>query len=442
MQISKGKIILKAAIMLLIIVSLLCTVSFFVIPSGSYTRIMMHEMYTSPQNIDVVFVGASRYFTGISLEIIDDALGVNSFLLASNSQNPIDSYYILKELYKYHSPEIVVLDTSYRRFFNYSTFMNSNILFDFFRPSQNKLQYLANAFGPSGYISALSPAMHYDIFSKNMLRNITGKFTPEYYSYDYKFATYDTGGYAGKGFAYFKAGLENGNCGIVRDFEPWDEDAADEKHVDYFHKTIELCKANGSEIVLLDLPLHLSNMAHLDNFSENVSYTEDIARAHDVDAYFFTLVKKDVFHRKDEYYADTVHLSLDGAIEFTSVLAEFLKDYQSGSLNPDEYFHSSYEDLMESSSYIFNAWLERDKKSEIITARAYHGTTVTPEFEFLYKENADDEYKLLQDYSPNAAITQELSEAGFLRVNVRPRGTDVEYQQYYESSVKLIESGE
>lgn len=46
---------------------------------NSYTRIMMHQLYTCDENIDVLFVGSSHVYRSFIPEITDEGFGCYTF---------------------------------------------------------------------------------------------------------------------------------------------------------------------------------------------------------------------------------------------------------------------------------------------------------------------------------------------------------------------------
>lgn len=47
--------------------------------TNSYTRIMFHQLYNSPQNIDIAFVGSSHVYRSIDPKITDKKFGKVTF---------------------------------------------------------------------------------------------------------------------------------------------------------------------------------------------------------------------------------------------------------------------------------------------------------------------------------------------------------------------------
>ena len=80
--------------------------------SDTYTRLMMHELY-SQGKIDVVFAGASHCYRGINPNVLDGELSLNTFNVSSSSQTIDGSEAIVREALNKYDVSYVVLDVSY-----------------------------------------------------------------------------------------------------------------------------------------------------------------------------------------------------------------------------------------------------------------------------------------------------------------------------------------
>ena len=109
----------RAAAFLLVLFIVFLAMDFLLVPAQSFTRLSLHEFYEQ-EALDTVFLGASHPLHGIDPVVIDDALGTKSFNLSSNSQKAMDSYYLLEEVYRYHTPQTVVLEVTYAMYTTYS----------------------------------------------------------------------------------------------------------------------------------------------------------------------------------------------------------------------------------------------------------------------------------------------------------------------------------
>ncbi len=79
----------------------------------SYTRVMLHEMYTQEENIDVLFIGSSHCYRTLNPGLIDNIWSKNTFNGGTSSQSLDGSYAILNEVAKNNDLETVYLEMFY-----------------------------------------------------------------------------------------------------------------------------------------------------------------------------------------------------------------------------------------------------------------------------------------------------------------------------------------
>jgi len=81
--------------------------------SNDHTRRKWNAYYnfTNKQDVDVVLVGNSHLYTGLSPENLSTALGATCFILASPGTTLTDTYFSLKEAIKVCKPKIAVVET-------------------------------------------------------------------------------------------------------------------------------------------------------------------------------------------------------------------------------------------------------------------------------------------------------------------------------------------
>src|SRR5437870_3052083 len=84
------------------------------------------EFYQQKKNsIDLLFLGSSHCYRSFNPAIFDEKLGTNSFNMASPSQSPLTSYYVLKEVLKRQSPKIVILEVFWYTFDTTNQYVNA-----------------------------------------------------------------------------------------------------------------------------------------------------------------------------------------------------------------------------------------------------------------------------------------------------------------------------
>lgn len=79
-------------------------------PSNIITR-TWHRFYTLKKGeVDILVVGSSHAYSTFDPSVISRETGMNSYILASNSQNVVQAYFNVKEALHYQQPEAIILE--------------------------------------------------------------------------------------------------------------------------------------------------------------------------------------------------------------------------------------------------------------------------------------------------------------------------------------------
>lgn len=434
MSMRNSKIMLKAVAFTLLLCLLLGLVSYFLEPPRTTSRVLMHEFYEQAQ-IDIAVVGASRFRRGIDPAVLDETLGGNTFMVSFGSQTPVDTYYILKELYKQHTPELVVLDMSYKSFSGEKLAPPSLFILPEFRFSSDKLLYMLNTVSPKDYPSVFFPVLsdaNREILlldSFNVLDNFEEKQSELYQNYDYSYASNSVSTYGGRGYLYSSESFAEGNVGNIVN-ATWKESSVDPSMLRFYEKTLEMCQKKGSQVVIIDMPLPFAGMTSQKGYAAYESYVRTFAKRYDVPFFNFGYLKTEVFDRSDSYFYDRKHLSQAGSQAFSPILAQALDEYMQGTLDEGKYFYASYEEMLDQNPRIFSTWLTYTEKTKTLTAHSYYGSGAVPEYQFLYKEKAKDDYRVVQEYGISDTLPSEEYSGGYIRVNCRVAGEKIGWAQY------------
>ncbi len=70
-----------------------------------------HRFYTLKKGeVDLLVVGSSHAYATFDPAVISQATGMNSYILASNSQNTVQTYFNVKEALRYQHPDAIILE--------------------------------------------------------------------------------------------------------------------------------------------------------------------------------------------------------------------------------------------------------------------------------------------------------------------------------------------
>jgi hypothetical protein len=212
------------------------------VTNGDVT-LTMRGFYNEPKNsIDVVFVGDSNVYRGVSPMVIWEDSGITSYTYSTPEQSLYLSYYLLKEYFTYQNPKIVMLDIN--EAFNSKDMQESNIrkAFDNMKLSQNKIDAMNDpVFNLSDFdkLSCFFPILRYHSRWDKLNWNDLKRLTLEYDSIYKGYLPSKTVKAYHQEVDYME---ENDNVQIT------------DRARYYLEKIIELCNENNSELVLMKIP--------------------------------------------------------------------------------------------------------------------------------------------------------------------------------------------
>lgn len=309
----------------------------------NYTGKTLSEFYYEDSDtIDVIYLGASNVFCGISPLEIWNEYKITGYDIAVGSATPWTDYYLLKEVLEYQTPQLVIvdLDTSFsadepseeytRKAFDYFKFLSPNLI--------NAVTSDAYDNSYFDYISYIFPIFRYHdryneisandiLFYKNLGYNTTKGYVPYKNIKPNKVK-----------FSYLKTN---------------DKGDMTEKSKKYLKMIIELCKSHGVKIAFSELP---SN----ENWSlERDEYAYDFCEENNID--FIDLNSVNVMNEINlDWNKDTsdggIHLNYDGMKKATDYIGKYVvnnikkRNYSENVENEWNNCYKKYRELVDSIS--------------------------------------------------------------------------------------------
>ncbi|MBN1069066.1 hypothetical protein DVW02_13880 [Clostridium botulinum] len=418
---------------------------FVICPKGNYSRSTILEMYSEKENIDVAFSGSSYSIKGINPYIMDEELQSNTFCYGFSAQIYIGTYYSLKELFKYHNPKTIVLNTdleSYTREKEDTMAYIPNFLY--MKLSFDKLKFYLDSSKQGGsYINKLFLWPEYHVKSlKEIPNSIKAKLNPNYANYpqeeqleEYKNKKY---GYIGKGFVNVdpndpKNVLNDNKLGKM-ERKSTDLSKINENNVEYFKKIVDLCKENNAGLILVHFPLPTYRIFNEKNYFKFDEEIYRIAKENGIEYYNYNLIKPELFKSKTEYFQDYAHLNATGSEIFSKSFAKFLKLRSSGE-DMEKYFYTP-EEYLDTINYINNTWFTWKMNGDKIDIKAdsFYGNNIKPEYQFILIDCKTGKKEIVRDYDtdPNFNLKKPKLSTYKIRVNAREAGNNAEFSRYYE----------
>ena len=232
------------------------------------------------------------------------------------------------------------------------------------------------------------------------------------------------------GYVYRFEAKENGGVGRLEPvwFSP---ENVDPRATEYFGKLADLCEKNGAELILMPTPVPYGTMALQADYQQVTDFYASLAEDNGAQIFDFSLARPELFETQDGYFYDHVHLNGFGSQVFSEVSVKLFQDYLAGKqIDKDALFYGSYQELLEDNPYIFNTWL--DAAEGCYYANSTHGAGVAPEYRFLARNAETADWTCIREYSLDNGISLDQIPEGTiqLRLEARPQGSTVEYQQF------------
>ena len=294
-------------------VILVCTILFvsinylgkIVTPKDTVEFETWNDFYKLENNsLDVIFIGSSNVFTGISPMKIYQETDIKSWDLASATQRSWISFYYLQEALKTQTPKVVVVDMLgwiYNTPSESEAHARRNL--DYTKFSIDKILAIKNTGSScSEYLSFLFPILRYHTMYE------------EWFTSD-KTTENDS--------TYFMSGqqiLKNSKTITFSNEDNLDVYKTYNKNIEYYDKIIELCNEKGIQCVFIKTPNTI--------WSKSISTSvENYARDKGVPYINFNYKIDEIGINTSEDFLNEGHLNASGAEKLSGWLAEYLTEY-------------------------------------------------------------------------------------------------------------------
>lgn len=302
--------------------------------SNIYTRTMMHEFSHSEQNIDALFVGSSHVYRSCVPSILDEELGMNTFVAGSSAQRMDASYQLIKEAIKNNKVKKIYLELYHAvvetKYSERNQMTSTYIISDYLPFSFSKIKFLLQASSSIHWSNSFIVARrNFDkITDFEYLKTVwQNKSTDSYKNYcpiikNNLHEKYETKGYvSSQSIGNFDETLEKSSNYI---------DVLAIKNSDWQKSVLEiseLCKKNNVELVFFISPMPELRLLSFRNYQEYDEYISKLATDLGVKFYDFNLVKHEYLDTNNpENFMDTTHLNASGSETFSHIFAKTQND--------------------------------------------------------------------------------------------------------------------
>lgn len=390
----------------------------------SYSRIMLHELYTSEENIDVAFVGSSHAFMSIVPEIADEGFDCYTFVAGTSNQRMDGSLAMVRELVGRYDVHTIYLEMYYgvtegTPYVERSNMTETYILTDYMRPSLNKYSYLLHAGSQKYWLNGVLPARRYwsNIFEPEYVHDLLErKSAPSYKNYTWNPIGGDEEYYVERGYVANDAvvgdDIMTNAEAYVRSLESNDVSS---DWLNSLQTIIDTCARNDVELRLFIAPQLEWTTAARRNYQEYHDMIQGIADKNGLSFYDFNFCKAEYLDTNDRsIFMDTIgHLNTKGARLFTTVLCNFY----TGKIDADDLFYASWQDKMENEEPqiygLAGPGIDQETNEDVyfIVSNRITGMRYRIEVE----PDGGASY-LLQDFNDNTTFKVPADEAGVIRI--------------------------
>ena len=293
----------------------------------------LYHMADAGTPIDIVVLGNSHAYTGLSPEYLSAATESNAFVLANNGSNVADTYWNLKELLTLHTPKLVALETYTINHDDHGN-MSQDMLVNQIRAFNTR----RNPDIRRASLFSLFPIDDVPIATSEAVRN--HHYVWEGFPERPKAAPIDFDKrYLGR-FIRFTSGITDSLITAYEEFGASVEGAErtiSDECLTYTARIAELCDANGIELVLFTLPMYEKHVANAEVWMQRYADLAD-----ELNVPYLDLQTRGDMASHPEYFENTLngnqHMTLSGSIRAADELGQFID-----SLYPEK-FHQRAED--------------------------------------------------------------------------------------------------
>lgn len=315
-------------------------------PEDNRMSYIIKEFYEEPNgSIDVIFMGNSDVYRGISPITLWDEYGIASYNFVSSGQRMWTAYYLMEESLKYQKTKLIVLNMD--SVFNESECSESNYrkVFDNLKFSKNKIKAITDktfGFSKKEILTYFLPILRFHSRWSELNDD------------DFKCA-FKTKKYGLKGMD-LSTDIKPFNNGENYMNEEKPEKEIGPKCSEYMDKMIKLCKENNIELLLIELPSAESWSYYLSN------KTQEFADKYGLEFIDMNLNYKEFgFDWQTDTSDEGDHLNVYGAEKVSKYLGKIIQEKYNIKNRKDE---KEYEDW-NNSSKIYHEKIEKEENDKL-----------------------------------------------------------------------------
>ena len=351
-KINKYKIIISVVATILVTLIALWLLQCLLMPkymSEIKEGALISEYYNETTEHDIIFVGDCEVYENISPITLYKEYGITSYIRGSAQQLIWQSYYILKDTYRYETPDIVIYNVQSMIYGEPQSEAYNRMTLDGLKFSSVKLDAVkASMTEEESLISYIFPLLRYHSRWSDL--------SSEDFKYMFSRETVSHNGYLMQTAVRPMESLPS--------VKPLDDYTLPAVSFEYLDKIVKLCESKGSQLILVKSP---SLYPHW--YEEWDAQIEEYAEKNNLKYYNFLDVSDEIgIDMQTDTFDMGMHLNVYGAEKYTSYLGKILTE----NLGANGIFdHSDDEELSK-------IWNEKIKRYETEKAGSTSETPSIP----------------------------------------------------------------
>lgn len=276
--------------------------------------------------LDYVVLGSSHAMWAINPKVLDEKLGLDTYNLSNEWLNTKSRYILLEYEIKRNPIKTVIYEVSY------DTLRPGDVMGDEYALTRwstvpERIRFFFRTIKPKDYLSVYQFLFTQGTESAGKIVNGTNSKTipnPDMY----------------KGYFHRLDHDVTADYAAIYNTDPLEFVVVDES-MEYMQKTVDLCKENGIEIILVNVPNSRAMICRRTNLDLYREVYEEFAEENDLTFMDFNLLKtkNEIFPDKYAYFNEE-HLGGRMADYFTSFMVDTLARNAAGEDLSDEFFDS------------------------------------------------------------------------------------------------------
>lgn len=274
---------------------------------------IINGFYKEPKNsLDVIFMGNSDVYRGVSPMEIYKETGITSYNFVSAGQRMWITYPMAEEAFKYQSPKVIFLNVDALFFTSQGNVGNYHKVYDNMPLSMTKVKGVFD----SNYVLSTSEKISH-IFPIFAYHSRYSELTKD--DFKYAFADY-TNPIKGVDLVAIQEPYESD----IYYMEYTDEVAiVPEKNLEYLNKIVKLCQQNNTELILIEIP-SADSWNYKKSNALNIYAQENNLKFLDLN--IPEVLEKMNFNWLEDTSDGGDHLNIYGAEKVSAYIAEYLVD--------------------------------------------------------------------------------------------------------------------